>query len=180
MGAHKKDDRHHNRLRDVFVTSEDPFFEEVRDPDRKLPVEREKHYADNVPAALRRTGPDVKIKRGKVALGTAIDFLTKRKERGVSYTPQDIAAEHNLNPDTVTHVVKHFRVYAMHEPPAKKDMNKVDPLEAGEDWVVYNRKEKEKEETRRHLTKGEIERVREEERKVAGHKEKTKKLDGKS
>jgi len=187
--AHRKDDHHHDRLRDVFVTSEDPMFEGdpgENNPDRPMPIIRVKQYADNIPAALRRTGPDVKVKRGKVDINTAIEFLSKRKEKGIAYTAQDIAEEHKLNPETVANVLQYFAVFTMHTPVPKEDRGPRDALEAGEDWVVYNKDhvkaiktglKKEKGETRRQLTESEIEIVRGEEKKLNEQREKVKKLD---
>jgi len=191
--AHKKDFDHHSRLREVFVTSKDPYnvdnsepvaeFVEIKEnPSRPFPLDRRQHFADFVPAALR---VDEKLpNRGKLTLNMAVGILGKRKAEGQDYSSKAIAWEYKLNPDMAVNLVKYYSVFSMVEP-VEREMGPRDPLVAGKDWVVasiedvkQNDQEKEKE-SKRQLTEGEIQELREHEEKLAmaRNRKRTKKLE---
>jgi len=183
--AHKKDDHHHTRLKDVFVTSEDPELEheQVQNPDRPMPLDRKRHSENFIPAALRHKDGPIKPKRGKVVLSSAMDFLAKRKQLGSKYSEKEISEEYKISPEVSLNIVKYFSVYSMHEPAPKDEFEVMkDPLAAASDWTTVGPggyrtdANKDLQEKRRNLTEKEIKNLREEEQKLATLKESTKKL----
>jgi len=192
--AHKKDIDHHSRLRDVFVTSKDPnyadeyiepveeFVETKENPNRPFPLDRKQHYADFVPALMR---VDEKLPaRGKLTLNMAVDILGKRKAEGRAFSSKVISEEYKLNPEMALNLIQYYSVYSMHEPKESKFNQPHDPLEAGKDWVEAKVDQisdvtPKDQETKRQLTEGEINELREHEEKLAlaRNRKRTKKLE---
>lgn len=190
--AHRKDLDHHSRLRDVFVTSKDPhhtdyiepveeFVDVKENPNRPFPLDRHRHFEEFVPAAMRVE--EKSPSRGKLTLTMAVNILGKRKAEGRAFSSKVISEEYKLNPEMASNLVQYYSVYSMQEPTRSRFVEPLDPLEVGKDWVEAKVGEispiKLEQETKRQLTQGEINELREHEEKLAlaRNRKRTKKLE---
>lgn len=137
----RRDDVLHTHLRDVYVTSKDPPGidppEQSRrqiHPDRPLPTSRDGNPEAFIPGMLRIDNRK-KAPRGKVTLEQAMTLLTDHAIKPEVNTAQSLADTYRLNPETVEHALKHFKLFKVHIP-AETEKPKFDPLAAGKDWVV--------------------------------------------
>jgi len=135
--AVKKNDELHNRLRSVFVTSNDPEIVENTDTStsdfRPLPMDRNQYSQEFVPGHLRT---EKIVPRGKVTLEQVVDLLTKHKETDGTYDNCAAADQYRINPTTAENTLKYFQIFGMIEPKTREyEYDQPDPLSAGVDWV---------------------------------------------
>jgi len=143
LEVQRKDKELEDRLKDVYVESYDPpgseHFKEqsVEDKkentDRPKPADRSVHSEDFIPGMLRMDKSG-RI-RGKVNIDEAVELLTMHAAKPEVNTVQSLADQYRINSETLAEVVKHFKVFKVFTPPPAEEEQKVDPLQAGKDWV---------------------------------------------
>lgn len=103
----KKDGELHSRLKDVYVTSQDPVEQVTRkaDPNKPLPVSRE-----NVEFPDFGYQEPSKIPKGKLSIKQALLLIGKHHQDPTAYTPMKLANEFTLHP-TVTSMKQSFASY---------------------------------------------------------------------
>eukprot|EP00088_Acartia_fossae_P009529 TRINITY_DN14632_c0_g1_i4.p1 TRINITY_DN14632_c0_g1~~TRINITY_DN14632_c0_g1_i4.p1 ORF type:complete len:250 (+),score=54.99 TRINITY_DN14632_c0_g1_i4:106-855(+) len=136
-----KDSALHTRLRDVYVESHDPpdlvDYQENKqrhqNPEKPLPVNRTSSFAELHPGVGRATKVTT-TKRGKITLESALDMLTEHGKNPDVNDAERLANTYRLNPDTLSHVLKHYQLFKIHIPEVKETPD-FDPLKAGQTWV---------------------------------------------
>lgn len=135
----RKDSELHNRLRDVFITSEDPdMAPQPPRVDRPLPRDTRQYSYDFVPAQrrLEREGVSRALPRGKVSLEQAVEFIARHKETEGGQDHVVVADKYRVNPETARNTLKYFHVFSLMETNTREsEMTMPDPLIAGKDWV---------------------------------------------
>jgi hypothetical protein len=138
QAAVRKDEELLHRLKEVFVTSQDPF-----DPDElKQPANPERPLPQKQNPALRAhfqdqhifDATDIKPKEGKISLTTAQDILAKAQGNPKANTPSVLAAAHGLKAAQVEDLLRHFAVFSLHQTDVTAATE--DPLQPQASWEV--------------------------------------------
>lgn len=130
----EKDTQLLERLKDVYVTSEDVTPEKKlhsETPERPLPSDR----AFNIDPEYGFHEP-VKIPYGKITLRTALDVISKHQQDPEVWSAKKISYEYKMDMGLTEKVLSHFRTFVLILPdPSQKhkiteDMLKASPLTA--------------------------------------------------
>jgi len=137
-----KDEGLTSRLRDVYVTSEDPTVRPPsdnppprgQDPNRPLPLDRTRYPEKLDTETILVTKPNA-VPRGKVTLEDAVSFISEHAMKPETVTASTISDKYRLNPDATAQALKYFGLFKSYVPPEKEYKKPYDALEAGKDWV---------------------------------------------
>lgn len=141
---HSKSSELHNRLKDVYVTSQDPAKETGFDPDinrrrpenpdRPLPKSRTSKGMDRSAFARDMS----KHKKGKLSLEKLQEMIATHKADLEKNTPKLLAQHYKLDLAVTESILEHFRVYGhvkIKPISAKERKDMEDPYRAQPDWV---------------------------------------------
>lgn len=134
----RKDNELHSRLRDVFVTSNDPEIQQVsketaENPSRTLPSDRSQYSYEFIPASMRMDR-NRKIPRGKATIEQVVSFLSDHAGKPDVHSVEAISNLYRLNPTATANTLKYVKIFKAHVP-EEKVKKEFDPLQAGKDWV---------------------------------------------
>lgn len=132
--THRKHDDLHARLRDVYVTSEQPEATPLVNPARPLPLDRANYNENFIPGMMRIDRSRI-VTRGKVTIEQAVQFLTDHSAKPDVHTAATISDTYRLNPETTASALKYFKVFKVFVPEIKEEVKQFDPRQAGKDWV---------------------------------------------
>lgn len=139
----RKDQDLHTRLRDVYITSEDPDEtpKPADNPSRPLPEDRSQ-YAENFVPGMMRVDKR-KAVRGRVTIDQAVKFITDHNQNPNEHSAEHIANTYRLNPETTANSLKYFRLFNVYIPEVKEEALPKGPDQLGKDWVegVIEKKE---------------------------------------
>jgi len=143
---HQKKADLNKRLKEVYVTSQDPSMEtgfdpdinrkRPQNPDRPLPTSRTSRGIDR--SAFSIDESRTKIKRGKVTLEKAQEMISTHRADLEKNTPTLLAQYYKLDLATTESVLEHFRIFGhVRVTPisAKQKQEMDDPYRAQPDWV---------------------------------------------
>ncbi|CAG9861050.1 unnamed protein product [Phyllotreta striolata] len=101
------------RLKQVFVVSEDADTMNIKqsNPNRPLPTDRRQ-----VQSFLYGVKVPDKIPLGKATLGSVLEFLSLHQGNPVKYNAKNISEKYNLAEDTVSNILKYFKVFQVYIP----------------------------------------------------------------
>lgn len=115
----KKDNLLLDRLKSVYVTSEDvvPQHSATKDnPERPLPSDRS--YVGDPDFGYFE--PKV-VPYGRVTLRDAVEAITRHQEDPILWTPRRLALEYRLSIELTEKMLRHFRMFVMVVPPDSKE-----------------------------------------------------------
>jgi len=146
-GVHKVGPELLDRLKQVYVDSQDTNPRAAENPDRPLPRDVAQHYQDFVPAQMRveRQGRERSIPRGRVTLNQTLDILNKYRTTEGEFGAEQISGEYKINKNVADNVVRYYELFNMMETNTREnEYDPPDPLTAGKDWVDIRSLEGEK------------------------------------
>ncbi|XP_030375848.1 protein NDUFAF4 homolog [Scaptodrosophila lebanonensis] len=118
----KKDSVLDNRLKDVYVTSEDRYIQRVLDRQAAEAVKEER------PLPLERKAPNdfeygyqepVRVTPGRCTLRQALEFINNHQLDAETWTAKKIADEYKLKQGHVEDILQHFKTFSVYIPDQK-------------------------------------------------------------
>lgn len=72
-----------------------------------------------------------RVPRGKCTLRQAIKFISEHQQKPDEFTAETIANEYKLKQETVSEILEHFRMFAVHIPVTERKTKKylIDPFD---------------------------------------------------
>lgn len=144
--VHRKNIDLHDRLKEVYVTSQDPSLEagfdpdinrrRPQNPDRPLPKARSIRGRDRSAFAIDET--ERNIRKGKISLEKVQEMIATHRADQEKHTPRVLAQFYNLDLAQTESILEHFRVYSHVQAKfmsAKERRDREDPYRAQPDWV---------------------------------------------
>lgn len=145
---HIKSSDLHNRLKEVFVTSQDPAIETRFDPDinrrrpenpdRPLPKNRTSKGMDRSAFARDESQSTLNPRKGKLSLEKAQEMIATHRADLEKNTPKLLAQYYNLDLALTEGILEHFRIYGhvkVKSISAKERQDMENPYKAQPDWV---------------------------------------------
>lgn len=114
----EKDSDLHDRLKSVYVTSQDVMLPHtaIKDnPDRPLPMDR----SVIIDPEFGFIEPKL-VPYGKVTLRRAVEAITRHQEDPVLWTARRLAIEHKLSVELTEKMLKYFQTFVLVVPPNPK------------------------------------------------------------
>ncbi|XP_037823739.1 protein NDUFAF4 homolog [Lucilia sericata] len=121
----KKDSALDERLKNVYVTSQDRFIDyglkrSQSSEDKQLPLDR--HTPEDFEFGYMEPQ---RITIGRCTLRQALKFITDHQSEPEKWTPAKIAEDYKMKPELVDNILKYFRSYNIYIPDQRSSKDSI-------------------------------------------------------